>query len=129
MARIFLEAGAATRPVPRGAGIKRTETLPQVPLNFIGICVKNCEHKIVSKSEQDAPRFRRRFFYSVRQPTILPPVASTNRHEVHLGHDESAANSRGNFRRALLAEADVAIEIANSNVGLCVGSKTVSFGD
>ena len=48
MARIFLEAGAATRPVPRGAGIKRTETLPQVPLNFIGICVKNCEHKVVS---------------------------------------------------------------------------------
>ena len=36
-AKIFLEAGAATRPVPRGAGIKRTETEPQVPLNFIGI--------------------------------------------------------------------------------------------
>ena len=37
MARIFLEAGAATRPVPRGAGIRRTLTDPQVPLNFIGI--------------------------------------------------------------------------------------------
>ena len=49
MARIFLEAGAATRPVPRGAGIKRTETLPQVPESFMGICVKNCEHRIVSK--------------------------------------------------------------------------------
>ena len=36
-AKIFLEAGAATRPVPRGAGIKRTLTLPQVPDNFIGI--------------------------------------------------------------------------------------------
>ena len=121
MARIFFEAGAATRPVPRGAGIKRTETLPQVPLNFIGICVKNCEHKIVSKQlGKKRSRFRRRFFYSVRQPTILPPVASTNRHEVHLGHDESAANSRGNFRRALLAEADVAIEIAHGDVGLCV---------
>ena len=48
MARIFLEAGAATRPVPRGAGIKRTLTLPQVPESFMGICVKNCEHKVVS---------------------------------------------------------------------------------
>ena len=36
-AKIFLEAGAATRPVPRGAGINLTETEPQVPLNFIGI--------------------------------------------------------------------------------------------
>ena len=37
MARIFLEAGAATRPVPRGAGMSLTETDPHVPLNFIGI--------------------------------------------------------------------------------------------
>ena len=37
MARIFLEAGAATRPVPRGAGINLTETEPQVPESFMGI--------------------------------------------------------------------------------------------
>ena len=37
MARIFFEAGAATRPVPRGAGMRRTLTLPQVPESFMGI--------------------------------------------------------------------------------------------
>ena len=36
-AKIFLEAGAATRPVPRGAGMRRTLTLPQVPESFMGI--------------------------------------------------------------------------------------------
>ena len=33
----FFEAGAATRPVPRGAGMRRTETEPQVPESFMGI--------------------------------------------------------------------------------------------
>ena len=36
-AKIFLEAGAATRPVPRGAGMSLTETEPHVPESFMGI--------------------------------------------------------------------------------------------
>ena len=30
MARIFFDAGAVTRPVPRGAGMRRTETEPHL---------------------------------------------------------------------------------------------------
>jgi ABC-2 type transport system permease protein len=33
---IFLVAGAATRPVPRGAGMRRTRTLPQWPVSLLG---------------------------------------------------------------------------------------------
>ena len=69
MARIFLEAGAATRPVPRGAGIKRTLTLPQVPESFIGICVENCEQK---KCEQIAPVFDADFFTVCGSPLFFP---------------------------------------------------------
>ena len=32
MARIFLEAGAATRPVPRGAGMRRTLTCVEIKI-------------------------------------------------------------------------------------------------
>ena len=54
----------------------------------------------------------------MRQATVLSPVAAADRHEVHLGHDERAADSGGHLRGALLAEADVAVEIADRNVGL-----------
>ena len=83
----------------------------------------------------------------MRQAAVLPPVAAADRHEVHLGHDERAANSRRNFRRAFcvksnsekssderastafqsflisapnptLPEADVTVEVADRDVGL-----------
>ncbi len=83
----------------------------------------------------------------MRQATVLPPVAAADRHEVHLGHDERAANSRRNFARTFcvksnseksnderastafqsflvsapnptLPEADVTVEVAHGDVGL-----------
>ena len=42
----------------------------------------------------------------MRQTAVLPPVAAADRHEVHLGHDERAANSRRNFRRAFCVKSN-----------------------
>ena len=60
MARIFLEAGAATRPVPRGAGIKRTLTLPQVPESFMGIVCGSPEFLLCRINVSDARRLQLR---------------------------------------------------------------------
>ena len=79
----------------------------------------------------------------MRQAAVLPPVAAADRHEVHLGHDERAANSGRNFARTFcvksnsecalstafqsflvsapnptLPEADVTVEVAHGDVGL-----------
>lgn len=35
MLRSFLGTGAATRPVPRGAGIRRTRTEPHLPVTWV----------------------------------------------------------------------------------------------
>ena len=54
----------------------------------------------------------------MRQATVLPPVAAADRHEVHLGHDERAADGRSDLRGAFLAETNMSVEIADRNVGL-----------
>ena len=35
MERIFLVTGAATSPVPRGAGMRRTRTEPHLPMSLL----------------------------------------------------------------------------------------------
>ena len=54
----------------------------------------------------------------MRQTAVLPPVAAADRHEVHLGHDERAADGRSDLRGAFLAETNMSVEIADRNVGL-----------
>ena len=54
----------------------------------------------------------------MRQATVLPPVAAADRHEVHLGHDERAADGGRHFRGAFLSETNMSVEVADRNVGL-----------
>merc|ERR1719405_143152 len=52
----------------------------------------------------------------VRQADLVTPVAAADRNQVQLGGDDATANRRCNLLRALVAETDVAVAVANSDV-------------
>ena len=54
----------------------------------------------------------------VREARVLAPVAAADRDEVHLRHDERAADGRSDLRGAFLAETNMSVEISDRNVGL-----------
>ena len=49
---------------------------------------------------------------------LVTPETSANRDDAHLGVDDSAADGSSNFGRALPAEADVAVFVADDNESL-----------
>ena len=56
--------------------------------------------------------------HGVRLSDFIAPVAATNRHDVHFGVGDGAANGDGHLFRALDAQANVTVAIADSDVRL-----------
>merc|ERR1719353_1495209 len=52
----------------------------------------------------------------VRQADLVTPVAAADRNQVQLGGDDASPNRRGDLLGALVAEADVAVAVANRDV-------------
>jgi len=60
----------------------------------------------------------------VGSTNLVTPEPTSDGHNGELGEDDSAANSGGNFLRALDTEANVTVVISNSDEGLETGALT-----
>lgn len=109
---------AATIPVPRGAGMRRTITLPHLPVTCIWV-----------KTEGDVKQGHRTFRKartnrtclagnSVSFSNFIPPVAQADWNDGELGQSDGSTDRCGHLLRALHSKTHMATVVTHRHKGL-----------
>ena len=110
----FFGTGAHTRLVPRGAGIKRTSTLPHSPVTWK-------EPKMIVTLKCTSAYFA---WDCVWRADFVTPIASSNRNHGEFGKNNGTTNGCCYFFWAFNTEANVTFTVTDNNDSLETGTLT-----